>query len=80
MRCTRIASAELGSWLCRVAAAGYTCGVTASIRCWHSSASYSIEGFWTASQDVGFEPLYVTLVPRQPELNESRYAYFALKK
>ena len=49
-------------------------------RSWHSSASYSIEGFWTASQEVGFEPLYVTLVPRQPELNESRYAYFALKK
>ena len=47
---------------------------------WHSSTSYSIEGFWTASQDVGFDPLYVTLVPRQPELNESRYAYFALKK
>jgi len=47
---------------------------------WHSSTSYSIEGFWTASQEVGFEPLYVTLVPRQPELDESRYAYFALKK
>jgi SAM-dependent methyltransferase len=49
-------------------------------RNWLSNTSFSIEGFWTASQDVGFEPLYVTLVPRQPELDESRYAYFALKK
>ena len=65
----------------------YHCGLDAVsgnqrayARSWHSSTSYSIEGFWTASEEVGFEPLYVTLVPRQPELDESRYAYFALKK
>jgi len=47
---------------------------------WFSSTSFSIEEFWIASQEIGFEPLYVTLVPLQPELDESRYAYFALKK
>ena len=49
-------------------------------RNWLSNTSFTIEGFWTASEEVGFEPLYVTLVPRQPELDESRYAYFALKR
>jgi len=49
-------------------------------RNWLSNTSYTIEGLWTSSQEIGFEPLYVTLVPLQPELDESRYAYFALKR
>jgi hypothetical protein len=47
---------------------------------WVHSTTYTIDGFWKAMEEIGFEPLYVTLVPEQPELNESRYAYFALKR
>lgn len=49
-------------------------------RNWVSSTSYTIDGFWQSCEEVGFEPMYVTLVPVQPELDESRYAYFALKR
>jgi SAM-dependent methyltransferase len=49
-------------------------------RNWLSHTSYTIDGFWQSCAEIGFEPMYVTLVPVQPELNESRYAYFALKR
>ncbi len=49
-------------------------------RNWLSNTSYTIDGFWQSCEEVGFEPMYVTLVPVQPELDESRYAYFALKR
>ncbi|MCL7980344.1 MAG: class I SAM-dependent methyltransferase [marine benthic group bacterium] len=49
-------------------------------RNWVSSTSYTIDGFWQSCEGIGFEPMYVTLVPVQPELDESRYAYFALKR
>lgn len=49
-------------------------------RNWISNTSYTIDGFWQSCEEIGFEPLYVTLVPVQPELDESRYAYFALKR
>jgi SAM-dependent methyltransferase len=47
---------------------------------WLSHTSYTIDGFWQACEEIGFAPMYVTLVPVQPELDESRYAYFALKR
>ncbi|MCL7989808.1 MAG: class I SAM-dependent methyltransferase [marine benthic group bacterium] len=49
-------------------------------RNWVSHTSYTIDGFWQSCEGIGFEPMYVTLVPVQPELDESRYAYFALKR
>jgi hypothetical protein len=39
-----------------------------------------VDEFWKACESIGFEPMFVTLVPEQPELDEKRYAYFALKK
>jgi SAM-dependent methyltransferase len=47
---------------------------------WHRRAVYSVPRFWTTCQAIGFEPLFVTLVPEEPELDEARYAYFALRK
>lgn len=47
---------------------------------WQRRAVYSVPRFWTASRAIGFEPLFVTLVPEEPELDETRYAYFALRK
>lgn len=47
---------------------------------WQRRAVYSVPRFWTASRTIGFEPMFVTLVPEEPELDETRYAYFALRK
>lgn len=57
---------------------------TASHRSYESSwprrAVYSVPRFWTTCREIGFEPMFVTLVPDEPELDETRYAYFALRK
>jgi SAM-dependent methyltransferase len=42
--------------------------------------TYLIEEFWRKCVAAGFNPLFVTLLPDQPELHENRYAYFALQK
>jgi methyltransferase family protein len=42
--------------------------------------SYALDEFWTACQGIGFTPLFIKLLPKQPELNESRYAYYAMVK
>jgi SAM-dependent methyltransferase len=47
---------------------------------WLRLTSYAVDEFWKACESIGFEPMFVTLVPVQPELDEKRYAYFALKK
>ena len=47
---------------------------------WVRLTSYGVDEFWKACETIGFEPMFVTLVPVQPELDEKRYAYFALKK
>jgi len=47
---------------------------------WHRRAVYSVPRFWTTCRAIGFEPLFVTLVPEEPELDETCYAYFALRK
>ena len=47
---------------------------------WLRLTSYAVDEFWKACETIGFEPMFVTLVPVQPELDEARYAYFALKK
>ncbi len=49
-------------------------------RSWLRLTSYTIPEFWSACREIGFEPLFVTLVPEEPELDETRYAYFALRK
>jgi SAM-dependent methyltransferase len=47
---------------------------------WPRNTSYAIDGFWEFCEEIGFDPMFVTLVPEQPELNETRYAYFAMVK
>lgn len=42
--------------------------------------TYAVDEFWSDCQGIGFTPLFVHLMPRQPELSESRYAYFAMRK
>lgn len=49
----------------------------------HSSrfTSYRVEEFWVLAQKLGFEPRYVTLVPKQiPGFSGDLYAYFAMTK
>jgi hypothetical protein len=45
-----------------------------------SSKSNTIDGFWKSCEGIGFEPMCATLVPVQPELDESGYAYLDLKR
>ena len=45
---------------------------------WH--ATYKIEEFWMATEQCGFIPKMLTLVPRQPLINDRNYAYFLLLK
>lgn len=47
---------------------------------WLRLTSYAVDEFWKACETIGFEPMFVTLVPVQPELDENRYAYFTLNK
>ena len=42
--------------------------------------SYALEEFWTACEEIGFTAAFIKLVPKQPELRESRYAYYAMVK
>lgn len=42
--------------------------------------SYALEEFWTACETIGFAPGFIKLLPKQPELNASRYAYYAMVK
>ena len=41
---------------------------------------FTIEEFWQAAERIGLTPRYITLVPEQPELSESRYAYCVMTK
>jgi len=41
--------------------------------------SYPIDTFWELATDAGFVPKAVTLQPRQPLVNDERYAYFLLE-
>lgn len=43
--------------------------------------SYRVEEFWTMMEAIGFQPVYVRLVPRQvPGYSGDRYAYFMMRK
>jgi cyclopropane fatty-acyl-phospholipid synthase-like methyltransferase len=44
------------------------------------NATYRIEEFWQAAERSGFTPKMVTLVPKQPLVNDRNYAYFLLVK
>lgn len=42
--------------------------------------TYAIDELWSAVEQIGFRPLFVHLIPDQPELRETRYAYYAIQK
>lgn len=44
------------------------------------NATYRIEDFWQKTQECGFTPQFVKLVPRQEQINDRNYAYFFLLK
>ena len=44
------------------------------------NATYRIEEFWQAAERCGFTPKMITLMPKQPLVNDGNYAYFALQK
>ena len=44
------------------------------------NATYRIEEFWQAAERCGFMPKMVTLVPKQPLVNDRNYAYLLLQK
>jgi 2-polyprenyl-3-methyl-5-hydroxy-6-metoxy-1,4-benzoquinol methylase len=44
------------------------------------NATYRIEEFWLAAEERGFTPKSVTLLPKQPLLDDRNYAYFLLLK
>lgn len=44
------------------------------------NTTYGVAEFRSLARDVGFDVLFEKFVPRQPELKERRYAYFALRK
>src|SRR6266849_6674009 len=44
------------------------------------NATYRIEEFWEAAEQCGFTPKMVTLLPKQPLVNDRNYAYFLLVK
>jgi len=45
----------------------------------HNTA-YSLAEFRSGSAEVGFERLFEEVIPKQDDLNERRYAFFALRK
>jgi SAM-dependent methyltransferase len=45
---------------------------------WH--ATYRIAEFWQKTEECGFTPKMVSLVPRQTLINDRNYAYFLLQK
>jgi SAM-dependent methyltransferase len=44
------------------------------------NATYRIEEFWHAAEQCGFTPQLITLLPKQPLVNDRNYAYFLLQK
>jgi SAM-dependent methyltransferase len=42
--------------------------------------TFPIDGFWELAKEVGFEPLALTLQPRQELVGDERYAYFFLRR
>ncbi|HRK31707.1 MAG TPA: class I SAM-dependent methyltransferase [Tepidisphaeraceae bacterium] len=42
--------------------------------------TYAIDQFWEICQQAGFEPLAVTLQPKQTLIGDERYAYFTLSR
>jgi SAM-dependent methyltransferase len=44
------------------------------------NATYRIEEFWQATEKCGFTPKMITLLPKQPLVNDRNYAYFLLQK
>jgi ubiquinone/menaquinone biosynthesis C-methylase UbiE len=45
-----------------------------------SMTTYPIEQFWSLSEECGFKPQAIKLVPKQPLVDDERYAYFCLLK
>jgi len=43
-----------------------------------NNTTYGIDEFWTAAKSCGFRPELIHLVPRQPMVNDGRYAFYAL--
>jgi len=46
----------------------------------YNMTAYSIEQFWNYAVEYGFEPIGVTLKPKQPLVNDQHYAYYILRK
>jgi SAM-dependent methyltransferase len=44
------------------------------------NATYRIEEFWQAAEQIGLIPKMVKLLPRQPLVNDRNYAYYFLQK
>jgi SAM-dependent methyltransferase len=44
------------------------------------NATYRVEEFWQAAEGCGLTPKLVSLLPRQPLVNDQNYAYFLLQK
>lgn len=42
--------------------------------------TYPIDRFWELAAEVGFKPKALTLQPKQPLVNDERYAYFLLER
>lgn len=42
--------------------------------------TYPIDRFWELARSVGFEPIAITLQPRQDLIGDERYAYFVLRR
>ena len=42
--------------------------------------TFPIDCFWEQSKEAGFEPLAITLLPRQELVGDERYAYFFLSR
>ena len=59
------------SWRTRSQKLGYRLNLA-------NTTTFRIETFWQMAEAAGFEPKAVTLVPRQPLVNDERYAYFLL--
>lgn len=64
---------ETESWQTRSRKWGYTRGVA-------HMTSYRVEQFWQVAEACGFEPKSMTLLPKPPEVPDTRYAYYFLHK
>jgi ubiquinone/menaquinone biosynthesis C-methylase UbiE len=45
-----------------------------------SMTTYPIEYFWALAEECGFKPQAIKLIPKQPLVEDKRYAYFCLLK